>query len=361
MPGHLGGDVERLDHIAERALVRELATWWQELNRSLFDGAMRQPTLVLAERVTLGTWRPARREIALSWSLVVDQPWGVVVEVLKHEMAHQYVHEVLGVTDETPHGEAFRRVCRGRGIDARAAGLPVADDDGGRVVRRIQKLLALGDSPNPHEAEAAVRAARRLMAEHATLLADRLPDPSFRTVQVGRPRQRIPKHERILAGLLGAHFHVAPIWVSAYDVVEGRRGQVLELVGRPEHVEVAQYMHDALLRLAEAAWRRHKRQQGIHRDRDRRRFLEGVLLGHADKLRSEAVDCAERGLVVQTEPALQAWFAARHPTVRRGRRLKARVDAAHRAGRRAGRRLSVAKGVGAGRAPRALPGASSDT
>ena len=41
-----------------------------------------------------------------------------MVEVLKHEMAHQYAHEILGARDESAHGEAFRTVCQRLGIDA---------------------------------------------------------------------------------------------------------------------------------------------------------------------------------------------------------------------------------------------------
>jgi hypothetical protein len=37
----------------------------------------------------------------MSRTLVVGQSWGAVLEVLKHEMAHQYVHEILARTDET--------------------------------------------------------------------------------------------------------------------------------------------------------------------------------------------------------------------------------------------------------------------
>ena len=35
-------------------------------------------------------------------------------EVLCHEMVHQYVEEVLGICEELPHGEAFKRVCQER-------------------------------------------------------------------------------------------------------------------------------------------------------------------------------------------------------------------------------------------------------
>ena len=72
----------------------------------------------------------------------------MLVEVLKHEMAHQFVDEVLGVHDEPDHGPVFRQVCDERGIDARAAGAPDADRARDHVLDRIAKLLALAGSPN---------------------------------------------------------------------------------------------------------------------------------------------------------------------------------------------------------------------
>ena len=55
--------------------------------------------------------------LRLATRLVHDEPWQVVIEVLRHEMAHQYVDEVLRIHDESAHGPAFRKVCAERSID----------------------------------------------------------------------------------------------------------------------------------------------------------------------------------------------------------------------------------------------------
>ena len=52
--------------------------------------------------------------------MVGEAPWPAVVEVLKHEMAHQYVHETLGLAHTPPHGEAFQSACRLLRCDDRA-------------------------------------------------------------------------------------------------------------------------------------------------------------------------------------------------------------------------------------------------
>src|SRR3954469_10017373 len=145
----------------EQAAVRAIHQAFEHLNGSLFRFKLRPPAFELVDSVErLGRWVPIHRTLELSRELLVKHGWGVLEEVLKHEMAHQYVDEVLGVKDEPAHGPAFRRICEERGIDARAAGAPVAPDEHAKspVLERIAKLLALAESPNEHEAQAAMSA-----------------------------------------------------------------------------------------------------------------------------------------------------------------------------------------------------------
>ena len=117
----------------------------------------------------LGRWDRTSRQIGLSEHLLLHHRWGVVLEVLKHEMVHQYVHEVLGRTDEPPHGPSFRAECTRRGLDSRASGLPIVESDDplrDKILGRVQRLLALASSDNIHEAQSAMKAAQRLMLRH---------------------------------------------------------------------------------------------------------------------------------------------------------------------------------------------------
>src|SRR5690606_13645615 len=104
-----------LDRELENACLRALATEYDQLNYDLFNDLLRRPELRLGEgRSRLGTWETNPPTITLARQLVLERPWGVLVEVLKHEMAHQFVNQVLRV-DEPPHGPAFAQVCRERG------------------------------------------------------------------------------------------------------------------------------------------------------------------------------------------------------------------------------------------------------
>src|ERR1700733_13492884 len=108
---------ERLNEELERAALHAILRTWEDLNGALFRFQLRRPAVMLVDSsVRLGLWHGGLRVIEIGAS--------ALVEVLKHEMAHQYVDEVLGQPDDAMHGAAFRRVCEERGIDASAAGVP---------------------------------------------------------------------------------------------------------------------------------------------------------------------------------------------------------------------------------------------
>ncbi|HVR02850.1 MAG TPA: hypothetical protein VMT47_12010, partial [Polyangia bacterium] len=76
----------------ETALLRALADTWEELASTHFPRALKPPAIALADGPhRLGSWHRVHRTISVSRELVFQQPWGAVREVLKHEIAHQYV------------------------------------------------------------------------------------------------------------------------------------------------------------------------------------------------------------------------------------------------------------------------------
>src|SRR6185503_16763029 len=244
----------------------------------------------------LGQWDPSRRRIDMARSLFVKEPWGTVLEVLKHEMAHQYVHEILGRVDEPSHGPAFREVCERLGIDARAAGVPAGaptETERGReqhvkVLERIAQLLALAQSSNVHEAQAATSLAQKLMLKYNVESAALGTRGGYEFRHLGVPSGRVSESERLLSIILGQHFFVEVIWVPVYRPLQKKRGHVLEICGTRPNLEMASYVHAFLLRSAEHLWDEHKRAHGIKSNRDRRTYLAGVMDGFREKLQAES-------------------------------------------------------------------------
>ncbi|MCC7536997.1 MAG: DUF2786 domain-containing protein [Deltaproteobacteria bacterium] len=326
--------------------MRELSSTYRDLNWRHFRQALKPAAIELSDRTSrLGQYDPTTRVLSISRRLVLSRAWPVVVEVLKHEMAHQYVHEVLDIHDESPHGEAFRRVCRERGIDAAATGEPrtsdeVATDEETKVLERVARLLALAESPNVHEAQSAMNAAQRLMLKHNLgSRAHSAAAPRYDYRHLGEPTGRVTEAERLVSTILTKHFFVEAIWVTAFRLQDGVRGSVLEVCGSHANLEMATYVHGFLHQTAERLWVQHRRARRIGGNRDRRTYLAGVMLGFLEKLDAQQQTSRSEGLVWAGDADLHGFYRSRHPRIASISVGGRRRNEAHASGREAGRNL----------------------
>jgi hypothetical protein len=335
-----------LERLALQALLEE----YRQLNYGLFSDKLEAPALRLSESsAELGLWEAEPPTIHLSRLLVLEQPWGSVVEVLKHEMAHQFVSEVLGVAEPRAHGPVFQKVCQERGIDGAASGLraPTQAADSS-VLGKIRHLLALAESSEQHEAEAAAAAAQRLMLKHNLREVSQAQPQQYCFIQLGEATGRVAESQRTLASILRDFFFVEVIWVGVYRPLEGKHGSVIEVCGTRANVELAQYVHSFLNHSAQRLWREHKRRAGIRGDRDRRAFEAGVMAGFHKKLKSERQRSHEQGLVWQGDAELNSYFRKRFPRIRNVQYGTSSGTGAHAAGRAAGQGLVLHRGVTSG-------------
>ena len=336
----------------EAALLRELRARFDWENYARFGERLVAPVLVLADAATrLGRWVRATRTLELSRALVLERPWPEVASVLAHELAHQFVDEVLGVHDETAHGESFRRVCAERGIDGRAAGAPETDPTRAaeidRALDRIRKLLALAGSANQHEAEAAMRKAHELMLRHNVDLAAAAAERDYEVRHVGDPRKRRTLVEAEVAGLLSELFFVKVIRVPVYLPREGKRGTVFELAGTHPNLEMATHVYAFLLATADRLWQQNRKDARVLSGRDRLSYQSGVVRGFRDKLRAERTQLRGAGLVWVGDAQLDDFYRARNPRIV-SRRRSLRLSGAHEAGREAGSTIVLHKPISSG-------------
>ncbi|HEV8246402.1 MAG TPA: DUF2786 domain-containing protein [Polyangiaceae bacterium] len=353
---------EELTAELERLALRAVRRSYDDLNGSLFRWKLKAPAFELSDGGSrLGRWNGGARSIELSRKLCTEHGWGTLLEVLKHEMAHQYVSEVLGVRDESDHGPVYRKVCEERGIDARATGLPEApgNPQQDQVLSRIQKLLALAESSNEHEAQAATSAAQRLMLKHniETLLRGGAHAYGFR--HVGEPSGRVRESQRILAAILGDFFFVEVIWVPVWRPLEGKRGSVLEVCGTRQNLDLAEYVHTFLSHTAERLWLEYRRELAARGASHHQAYLSGVMSGFRERLERERRKNQSEGLVWVGDAELNDYFRDRHRHIRWSRYAARRVSPAYSHGREAGRGIVLHRGIRAQAAngpPRLLPG-----
>ena len=331
----------------DRAVLEHAAAEWREINRSSFRGALRPPALELTDSEhTLGSYKTQGRRLLLSRPLIRANDWLTVVEVLRHEMAHQYVVEVLRVTDEAPHGPAFQRTCAERGIDPRAAGLPNTRDTAApsSTVRRIRALLALADSPNVNEARLAARKAYTLMHTHNVQAAE-LGGSRYEARRIGPVKARYMAWEKALIGLLGAHFFVQPLICPVIDTQTGKRSRAVEVSGTSDNLDMAEHVFDWLVKTGERLFAQYRRDQGLKGNSERQRFLLGLIQGFSEQLSDQRRVVQQTGLVWVGDPELIAFRDRRHGRIRSGRGGSFRPTDAYYSGREQGKRLELSRPV----------------
>jgi hypothetical protein len=336
---------------ADVLLLEALSEAWESANWRWFAEGMRRPVLRLAPAASfLGQWQSSTRTLTLEHTFAWTAPWPEVLDVLHHEMAHQYVAEILGVVGETDHGPAFQRVLARFGVVPVGGAAPPDP-----VLEKVRKLLALAASPNHHEAEAAMKAAHRLMTRHNVDLAAARATSGLAVRHIGPARARHAAWERLLVGILSSHFFVRVVWVPLVDregvrlARSGRaalkRVHVAECVGTPANLEIAAWVHDFLSETGERLWAAHRARRGLTGDRERQRYLSGLMVGFRQKLEQSVAECREAGLVWVGDPRLDELVGQRHGRLRSRGGLKLVGSDAYHQGKADGREIVLHKPI----------------
>ena len=328
----------QVDPLLEHSLLGQLHHEWDHANWYYLRRAMTNPIIGLSNSETLlGQWFADKRLMLFSRSLVHTAPWEQVVEVLRHEMAHQFVNEVLQVTDEPPHGPAWQRAAKRLAVDPILSGLANSPDaQNSRVVSRVRKLFSLANSPNPHEAEAAMAKAQRLMLKHNIDLANGQGEQCYTSRIIGPRKIRFERWEQLLVALLTRHFFVRAIWISIYLRDRQRNARATEYTGTPANLQMAEYVHDFLSRTAKARYREFKHHRPKGRRRERTEFLNGLIRGFDAKLKEQKEKHRQEGLVWVEDPKLTAFEERRHPRTLSRRSAVITFGGAYAAGHMAG-------------------------
>lgn len=332
---------------SQRFLLQRLALDWRHLNQEHVDGRLREPTFQIDQGTrNLASWIPRTRTISFSADhLAAATSWKAVNDTLRHEMAHQIVSELFGAGAAPPHGELFRRACLMMGVDGRGGAAAVLDPAAQRAMERVRKLLALSSSSEVHEAQAAMEQASRLLLKYNLDQAG-VAGGQVEVRRLGEPSGRISTESKLISNVLRAHFFVQTIWVSDGPLGEPARGRALEVIGRPENVEMAAYVHAFLHRSLDRLWERF-RAEGRSDRRTRGAFRVGVVDGLLERLDQQRQGVAETGLVWVGDPVVSEFYRSRYPTTERMAGGSYHPGDAHQAGQAEGQRLRIHPGIGA--------------
>ncbi len=354
----------KLEQLLESRILHGLRAEWESASWVLegrLRERLRQPMFTLRDmRSRLGYWSSEKNEIALSRDFVHNYSWNDVCEVLRHEMAHQYVNQVMGIHDQRAHGPAFQQACSVLRANARASASyqPLSDKltaddeaDQDSIMRKVHKLMALAESQNMHEAEAAMAKANALIAKYNLRLLECERRREYVSAFAGQPALRHFREDYLLAHLLEDYYFVKGLWITAYVLGKGKMGRVLEISGIASNVLIAGYVHDVVKRFIDAEWKRYTRKGKMNRSR-KSDFAAGIIAGFSGRLKKQqqqvsvSTPQSTTALVVLDDPQLEDYMQQRYPSTRTFRRKGTRSDPSVMAdGKRLGADLLIARGV----------------
>ena len=346
----------------ERCILHGMVCEWEAALLNLDPikrHLIRRPLFAIKDLKTRwGNWSPEKREISLSRQLVFNYPWDSIRDVLLHEMAHQIAQQLLGGSAQTPHGPAFIQACKMLRIhpSASASYQPLQDrilqhtpSPYDRRMLRVKKLLALAESKNRFEADAAMTKAHELIARHNIELNFDLTKRQFISIFIGYPALRHPREDYHLANLLQDYYFVSGIWVPAYVIEKGKMGRVLEISGTVQNLKIAEYVHRFIIQFIDARWQKYNRTKKLNRFR-KTDFAVGIIEGFCDKLESnihrENSNSDIFALIQKGDPQLQKFFKFKYPhTTSLNKTAAHQDDGVMRDGKRVGRQLVIARGI----------------
>ncbi|MCK5837030.1 MAG: DUF2786 domain-containing protein [Desulfobacula sp.] len=236
------------------------------------------PTInIFSGESRLGWWNGKTKTISISSHLIKTEVWDIVLEVLKHEMAHQYVSTFYNNADI--HGKYFKLACKKLGVHkAFVAGgkdynqrlqefkgeLPA---DAQKMLLKVEKLMALGQSNNQAEAQAASRKANYLLTKYnlQKINTDN-DDPDVKYLTICHKKKRIESIQKALLSVLRDYYFVNCLTSRTYHAQDDTVYKSIVLIGREEALLVAEYVYHFLLDTGKVLWQNFQKKQNAKRN-----------------------------------------------------------------------------------------------
>jgi len=341
-------------------------------------GWYRVPLAVPAFRIydstaTLGLWSPETRTISISSNLINEHSWDAVINVLKHEMAHQYVHEHMNRGMELSHGPSFKEACEKLGVlfpfNTATGNTPkvfsaethhARDSEYERKVNKVRKMLSLAGSGNRHEAAAAMSKANSFIRKYNLERLDSIAKSRYNYEIINTGKKRLHIIERKIASLLMDFFYVDIVYSELFDPARLGSFKTIEMLGTQENVAFARHVYEFLHHRGNLHWQNYRKKANAP-GRFRKTYILGLLQGFREKLENEeqkeslpvklsaghSPHKTISGLVVAEDPGLAQFTARRFPRLRKVQYRSSGIYCTntYSAGKAEGRKITIHKTV----------------
>jgi hypothetical protein len=342
--------------------LRELYQEYERCNQQRRLGLKKCLLLIEDNQSYWGLWNKETRVIRLAQKLVQNFPWHDVVGVLRHEMAHQYVDEILEQQGNTPHGSLFQKACERVGVPSLYSSATVdliqnsldwrqtkPSSEQEKLLDRVRKLLSLATSNNEHEALSAMNRVREIYAKYNLDESTATNEGFFHTIFYTN-RKRLHTYEQKIMSILVNHYFVEVIVGSSYDYQKQSHFRTIELIGRRENVLMAEYVFEFLKRVSLEIVQNKKEVAAKNMSTKAfNTFHLGILSGFDEKLTQQAVspEGSEIKKALQffkKDPRLKKYISTIYPRlISVSSRARLRDNNAYEEGRREGQKITIQK------------------
>jgi predicted SprT family Zn-dependent metalloprotease len=347
-----------------------------DINREIMNNMKKElkiPSFAIKEHMgdKWGTWEKDNRVLSLNVKLLKNFEWGGVERVIRHEVAHMIVDEIIEGKGR-PHGELFKLACEVVGVpsDRLTSESMLIGFKGttfNSIADKVRKLMIHGNNEacTKQEAEIFLDKAQELMIRHNLKVTDiNGNDRFFVKRPIGPTFSRQPVWLWQLATIVIDSCNVQGILMGA-----GKSTRI-ELYGEPNNLDVAEYIFCSLLVQGEYLYEKylanHKAIQVLKKKRyeldptgyyekddkpSSATFLMGLYSGYKGKMditRRDVIDRikAEEGAIVVTNDKLLREMYEKEYHPRKGSSLSINRNSHFMNGVSAGKSLTLSKGVG---------------
>ena len=241
--------------------------------------------VIFNNRSMLGYFDPQFYELGFHECLMHADK-AVLQDIVRHEIAHYITFMNYGDWVE-PHGTHFKAFCQQMGWSQEVQRATICFDESlslpgeeeNSVLRKVQKLMALATSTNPHEAESAMIKSQQLLLKHNLALKN-VVDADDEKVFLKRimEQKKEDAKMRAIARILETFF-VSTIYSRKEGAV------FLEIIGSATNVEIAGYVATILEHKLDEMWEEtKKRLPGLKGVVAKNSFFLGVARGYCDKI-----------------------------------------------------------------------------
>jgi hypothetical protein len=335
---------------------------YKEYENVLFHFGIKliRPQIVITDNISiLGLWSPKSRTISISRKLIEMHAWDIVIEVLKHEMAHQIVSEHFKFYEQ--HGTLFKRACSMLAVADWAASatgkLPESvpswrekslSDDDEKLLKRAEKLLSLAESANEHEAALAMRRVRELYEKYNIEHIKAAQQSELVWTILTRRKKKTDIVDSMILSVLNKHFFVRVIHTTLFDATDCEEYKAAEIMGSKQNVLMAEYVYHFLRQKIQMLCKEY-RQQSKCSALQSRSYAIGLMTGFIQKLDEESTvprSSEQNALVKVCDKQINEFLKYRHPKITNKRYgASYRDSSSYENGKNDGRKISISKGL----------------